>query len=258
MPNDATPTTHILKPTPADPRFGDLHVNEFVCLRAAGLLGLHAAHVDLVDFAGARTLVARRYDRARTRDGRWLRLHQEDLMQAMSLPSTKKYQADGGPSVKNIAALLTTLGLADRESARRTFFDAFVFNALVGGSDAHAKNYSLLLRGARVAVAPLYDAASYAPYLKHGEAVRSSMKVGLAWQVRDVTVEDWLDVATALALEPAFALSRIEHLRTGLPDAVTEAADQAPAPFTRDAHRVADAVARQKHLHVPRLPHARR
>ena len=30
-------------------RFADLHVNEFVCLRAAGLLGLRVAHVDLVD-----------------------------------------------------------------------------------------------------------------------------------------------------------------------------------------------------------------
>ncbi|MEO7421366.1 MAG: hypothetical protein ABIU87_03095 [Ornithinibacter sp.] len=65
-----------------------------------------------------------------------------------------------------------------------------------------SKSYSLLLRGPRVALAPLYDAASYAPYLKPGEAMRSSMKVGRAWQVRDVSVEDWVDVATALELHP--------------------------------------------------------
>lgn len=256
--NDSTPTTHILKPTPAGTRFGDLHVNEFVCLRAAGLLGLRVAHVDLVDFAGARTLVSTRYDRRRARDGHWLRLHQEDLLQAMSYPSSRKYQTDGGPSVKNVAALLGTLGLDDRVPARAAFFDAFAFNVLVGGSDAHAKNYSVLLRGPRVAMAPLYDAASYAPYLGPGEAVRSSMKVGRAWQVRDVTTQEWVSVAAALELQPEVALRRVEHLRSSLPDAVKDAADQAPAPFQKDARRVAAAVARQRHLHAPPPPRPRR
>jgi len=55
-----------------------------VCLRAAGLLGLRVAQVELVDFGGAKTLVSTRYDRSRDRGGQWLRLHQEDLLQAMS------------------------------------------------------------------------------------------------------------------------------------------------------------------------------
>jgi serine/threonine-protein kinase HipA len=258
VPNDSTPTTHVLKPTSVGTRFADLHVNEFVCLRAAGLLGLRVAHVDLVDFGGAKTLVSTRYDRGRDRSGTWLRLHQEDLLQAMSLPPSKKYQADGGPSIKNVAALLGTLGLNDRDQVRMAFFEAFTFNVLVGGTDAHAKNYSLLLRGSRVAMAPLYDAASYAPYLRRGEAARSSMKVGAHWEVRDVTVEDWLDVASALEVEPDSALERVEQLRKALPDAVADAADLASSPFKKDAQRVAGAVARQRHLHTPRPPRGRR
>lgn len=255
--NAAMSATHILEPTRADTRFGDLHVNEFVCLRAAGLLGLNVAHVDLVDVGGAETLASTRYDRRRDRGRQWLRLHQEDLLQAMTYPSSKKYQADAGPSVRNVAVLLGTLRLADREAVQTAFFDAFAFNVLVGGKDAHAKNYSLLLRGPRVALAPLYDEASYAPYLKPGEAVRSSMKVGGAGQVRDVSVEDWVDVATALELHPKLALDRAESLRTRLPDAVAQAADTAPPSFKKDAHRLAAAVACQRHLHVQRLPHAR-
>ncbi len=95
VPNDSTPTTHVLKPTSVGTRFADLHVNEFVCGRAAGLLGLRVAHVDLVDFGGAKTLVSTRYDRPRDPAGAWLRLHQEDLLQTMSYPSSKKYRADG-------------------------------------------------------------------------------------------------------------------------------------------------------------------
>lgn len=72
-----------------------------------------------------------------------------------------------------------------------------------------------------MSVAPLDDAASYAPYLKRGEAVRGSMKVERSWEVRDVSVEDWVDVGAALGLAPDGALTRVERLRTGLPDAVT-------------------------------------
>jgi len=258
VPLDSTPTTHILKPTRADTRFADLHVNEFVCLRAAGLLGLRVAEVDLVDFGGAKTLVVTRYDRGRTRGmGKaWLRLHQEDLLQAMSYRPEKKYQADGGPSVKNVAMLFSTLALPDRELVRSAFFDALAYNVLVGGTDAHPKNYSVLLRGPRVALAPLYDVASYAPYLKQGESLRSSMKVGMHWQVRDVTVEDWTQVGAALGLDQDEALKRVERFRQGLPDALADAAATAPGPFLKDAQRVAKAVARQGHLKAVRLTRA--
>ena len=178
--------------------------------------------------------------------------------QAMAYPPSKRYQAFGAPSVKNVAALFDTLGLRNRDAVRTAFFDAFAFNVLVGGTDAHAKNYSLLLRGSRVATAPLYDVASYAPHLRPGEALRSSMKVGEHWEVRDVTVQDWVSVGAALGLDEEKALARVEDLRASLPDAAIQAADQAPPPFRKDAHRVAVAVARQKHLRVPRLPQARR
>lgn len=247
VPLDSTPTTHILKPTPVDTRFTTLHVNEFVCLDAARRLGLPAAKVELVDFDGAATLVATRYDRLR-REGRWHRLHQEDLLQALSYRPEQKYQSDGGPSVKNVASLFTTLALPDRDLVQAAFFDAFAYNVLVGGTDAHAKNYSLLLRGRRVALAPLYDVASYAPYLQRGEAVRSSMKVGKHWEVRDVTVQDWVDVAAALALGKDEALGRVERLRQGLPGALQAAAAGIPGHFRQDADRIADTVSRQRHL----------
>ena len=54
----------------------------------------------------------------------------------MSYPPSKKYQADGGPSVKECAALLGTLSLTDRDQVRTAFFEAFAFNVLVGGTDA--------------------------------------------------------------------------------------------------------------------------
>ena len=250
VPLDSTPTTHILKPSRVDTRFSDLHVNEFVCLRAASALGLPASRVELEDHGGAHTLVSTRYDRGRERgpDGRWRRLHQEDLQQALGVRPEKKYQADGGPSVKNVAALFSTLARPDRDSVRTSFFEAFAFNVLVGGTDAHAKNYSVLLRGSRVALAPLYDVASYAPYLREGEAVRSSMKVGRHWLVRDVTAQDWAEVGGVLGLDKEESLARVERLRRGLPDALADSASAAPPPFRKAAGRLVAAVMRLPHL----------
>jgi serine/threonine-protein kinase HipA len=62
--------------------------------------GLRAAEA-VTGAAGGRTyLLVTRYDR-RQRDGRWLRLHQEDFCQALGKPPGAKYQRNqtgvGGP-----------------------------------------------------------------------------------------------------------------------------------------------------------------
>ena len=43
-----------------------------------------------------------RFDRLWTRDGRLLRLPQEDCCQALSVPPTRKYEPDGGPGIRQI------------------------------------------------------------------------------------------------------------------------------------------------------------
>lgn len=59
------------------------------------------------------------------------------------------------------------------------FFKALTYNVLIGGTDARAKNYSLVLIASRAQVSPLYGVASAAPYDQR-ERLRSSMKIGVA------------------------------------------------------------------------------
>lgn len=261
VPLDATPTTHILKPTRAGTRFDDLHINEYVCLAAAARLGLRVADVDLALHGEARVLISTRYDRGQTRSGAWVRLHQEDVLQAMSYRPEQKYQQDGGPSVKEIARFFALIPRRDRAALQSAFFDLLAFNVLVGGTDAHAKNYSVLLRGSRVALAPLYDLASYAPYLRPGELLTSSMKIGTSWHVRDMTADDWGHVGAALGLSHEQAVARVEQFRADLPAALQDAAASAPPAFTSEALRIADAIAGQPHLRprpLARAPRRRR
>ena len=85
------------------------------------------------------------------------------MCQALAIMPTKKYQNEGGPSVSQVIELLRTHSSV-REEDVSTFIDAVGFNWLIAGTDAHAKNDSLLVAGGpRVRLAPLYDLASVLP-----------------------------------------------------------------------------------------------
>ena len=65
-----------------------------------------------------------------------------------------------------------------------------VFSALIGGTDAHAKNYTLLHSGGRVRLAPLYDIGSALPYY-HVKELKLAMKIGHHYELTSITPRDW-------------------------------------------------------------------
>lgn len=94
-PSGRIPTTHIVKP--AIEGFDDHDLNEHLCLRAARLAGLRSATSEIVAFGDERAIVVERYDRV-WRDDEIVRVHQEDLCQALGVHPTQKYQNEGGPA----------------------------------------------------------------------------------------------------------------------------------------------------------------
>lgn len=72
IPNDSTPTTHIIKP--ALDGFDDHNINEVLCQRAASLPGLPAAASELIELGDVRAIVSTRHDRVRDVEGRLHRL----------------------------------------------------------------------------------------------------------------------------------------------------------------------------------------
>ena len=168
-------TTHIVKPGIAAMKLQAL--DEYFCIELASRVGLRAARVEYREFDGMPAIVVERFDRVQLGEGAVLRLHQEDLCQALGFPPSKKYTSDGGPTAQDVLQQLKTG--ADAESADR-FTEALFFNYLIGASDAHAKNYSILHLGEqRWALAPLYDVASAFPYdRRDGKAWRCAMSIG--------------------------------------------------------------------------------
>jgi serine/threonine-protein kinase HipA len=78
----------------------------------------------------------------------------------MAVHPAATYQSEGGPAPARIAALLREHSTQAEEDVA-AFFDALAFSWLTAGTDAHAKNYSVLhSAGGRVRLAPLYDLAT--------------------------------------------------------------------------------------------------
>ncbi len=242
LPYDDSPTTHILKPGVG--RFSDSDLIEHLCQRAAVLLGIDAAETECVRVQGNQALLVTRYDRIVAQDGEYRRVHQEDMCQALAVSTARKYQKDGGPGVGEIAGLLWTTS-SDPEADVRLFRDALIYNWVIAGTDAHAKNYGLLLHEGSVRLAPLYDICSALPYrnlidpgrnLSVGQ-LKLAMKLGRDYTIHKADYRPaWERTSRALALPADETLDRAEQLSTGIADAVEEAIEEMPQQLPSSEH----------------------
>ena len=235
IPSGVTPTTHIVKP--AIGGLDDFDINEHLCLAAARRAGLIAAKTSIRTFGGERALVVERYDRIIDDSGAVVRVHQEDLCQALSVHPDRRYEVDGGPGAEQLGRLIREVA-GDRDVAR--FFDALVYNWLVLSTDGHAKNYSLLLSGHQVRLAPLYDVASAFPYLDHPRKARMAQKIGGEYRPSFIQRRHWERMARSLGLGSDEAHARITALAERLPDALGDAANE--SHLTVDEQRIADTI----------------
>lgn len=166
----AAATTHIFKSGVKG--LSHQALNEYVCMRLAAECGIDSARVEYLEFEDAGeiepAIVIERYDREVEGDS-VLRLHQEDLCQAIGCLPENKYSMFGGPSCADCISLLKSTGAEASQNIAR-FLQMLFFNYLIAATDAHAKNYSLMLKpdGAH-RLAPMYDVASIAPYVDAGD-----------------------------------------------------------------------------------------
>jgi len=220
IPSGRIPTTHILKPPTG--HFDGHAENEHICLQLARELGLPAAETKVMRFEQEIAIVVERYDR-QVSGNDIIRVHQEDICQAMGIPPTKKYQNEGGPTPADVVELLRTYS-TDREADLETFVSALIFNWLIGGSDAHAKNYSLLLAsGALVRLAPLYDIASILPYDHVDQRkIKLAMKVGGEYKLDQIGLRQWQKFARETRVDADVLIATLNSMAGQIPDLVAD------------------------------------
>lgn len=216
VPSGRTPTTHILKPPVV--HYDGFAENEHICLRLARALGLPAAHSEVVRFEDQVAIVVERYDRLAAAGG-IIRIHQEDICQALGVPPRIKYENEGGPGAARIFELLNAHS-SKRDEDVATLVDALALNWVIGGTDAHAKNYSLLIGGnGQSRLAPLYDIVSALPY--HHLQIRKlklAMKIGGEYRLWRIGRRQWERLADATGLEPEPLVARVGEVAASVPD----------------------------------------
>lgn len=268
VPGGRTPTTHIIKP--CIPGFDGLVENEHLCQDIAARLQMPAARSSVLTLDQA-YIVIERYDRLPPAPGSDLprRIHQEDMCQALGLMPTAKYQEDGGPGILQIATLIRRVSASPEVDVER-FLKANMFNWLIGGTDAHAKNYSLLIgAGDEIRLAPLYDLSSQLPY-PDLISQRVAMKIGDHYDFALVTPADWRALARSCALDEERIIGMLTDMARALPDVVSAAhaqarrdglSEQALGPLahrliTHAGERLASITATRSSARVRRKPQA--
>lgn len=219
LPLFGAPSTHIVKPAAAD--FEASVPNEHFCQCLASRVGIRAAETSLLRLGGEWYYVTKRFDREEA-GGRACRLHQEDFCQMLSVDPEVKYEEDGGPTAAQCLETLRALHVTVSETV--AFVDMFLFNFLIGNADAHAKNYSVVYRGRRPVLAPLYDAVCTAVYPEL--SAEYAMRIGGDAAFDRVSRESFVRLADEFGMSPSFVLGRLRALADRLmPAAETLAAD---------------------------------
>jgi len=182
-PTGATPTSHIFKlPIGQTPRINlaDSVENEWLCHLILKEYGIPVANAHIARFEDEKVLVVERFDRRTSSDGTWIiRLPQEDMCQALGVPSVFKYEEDGGPGIRKIMDLL--LGSETATADRRLFMKAQVLFWLLGAIDGHAKNFSIyLLPQGGYRLTPLYDVMSAWPIVASKEMHPKQLKMAMS------------------------------------------------------------------------------
>jgi serine/threonine-protein kinase HipA len=227
IPQGRTPTTHILKP--ASNGFEGFAENEHFCLTLARRIGLASANTEWRVIGTVPTLIAERYDRIHRTDG-WHRIHQEDGCQALGIHPASKYESDGGPGFPQLMRLMESSD--DPSSDRDRLMKTACFVYLIGATDAHAKNYSLLYARGKdkpsIRLAPLYDIASAWPYPRRipPQKMRLAMRVGRYYKVQEIQPRHFEELARACNYPAETLLETVRVLAEQLPDHAIDLAKQ--------------------------------
>ncbi|TDM09844.1 MAG: toxin HipA [Ideonella sp. MAG2] len=251
-PHGATPTTHILKlpiglvgARKAD--FGTSVENEWLCMELLRELGLPTAKTAMLQFGRQKVLCVERFDRQMHSSGTWLmRLAQEDFCQATGTAPHRKYEADGGPSMADIAQVLA--GSVNAQADLKNFLKTQLLFWMMAAPDGHAKNFSLrILPRGRYALTPLYDVMSIWPVEGNSASQFSWHKAKLAmalhgknrhYHFKNIQRRHFNAVAAKFCQRES-AEDVIEEVLQGLEPAMAAVAARLPAGFPE---KVASAI----------------
>ena len=222
LPEGLAASTHILKPVPLQAdgheRYPGIVTAEAMSLNFCARLGLTVPAVRVLTLETGPALLVERYDRVRNVDGSVSRLHQEDLGQALGVMSVNKYQGyNDTPSLRQLVEVLRRYGAATQPTLVEVV-GRLAAHGLVTNCDAHAKNWSVLLTGSEVALAPVYDVVPSTLWPDVDTTL--ALRVGDCSLLQDLRADDGVQEAAAWPFGARATRGALDDVRTRTPAAV--------------------------------------
>ena len=190
----------------------------------------------------------RRYDRAFDEQVRFYnglpvpyRLHQEDFAQALGIHSSDKYEKSGQRYLERIFSLLRQKSANPVEDQLR-LWDILMFDYLVGNTDNHIKNISLLYEKnlKTVRLAPAYDIVSTCVY--ESSTREMAIYLGEKCDLDEITREDLKEAASMAGIGERMAMSRFDALAGRFASLQVGAAGPVGAAFGRFVNQLCSAA----------------
>ncbi|MBR2188687.1 MAG: HipA domain-containing protein [Eubacterium sp.] len=235
MPMGLAPSTHILKQSHI--RLDSIVTNEQLSLMTAKHLGIEVPGSFIVETGAPDQecvlLASARYDRVFQENGKTingfpvpLRLHQEDFAQALGIPAAEKYESrETVPDNGYLSRMFRLLRIHsfDPIKDQGSLWKLIVYNALLGNTDSHIKNHSLLYRRDLQAMrlAPAYDLLSTSVYESSTRDL--AFRIGSAWSLNQISRAAFEEAAEEAGLGRKFAMKQFDDICQTFEGALIEA-----------------------------------
>ncbi len=245
LPQGVTPTSHIIKLPIGFIKHSGMDLsesieNEWLCLVILAGFNLPVNQAKIVHFDEVKTLVVERFDRRWAENGSWLmRLPQEDLCQALSIPSGLKHESDGGPGIQDVMNIL--VGSQKASEDRKQFMKSVFLFWVLGAIDGHAKNFSLQIESqGRYHLSPLYDVLSAYPIAAKRQIEWQALKMAMSLKGKNrhyfwsmIQLRHWLSTAEKCQFSTALMQEIIDEVCDTMESVISQVSQEIPSTFPR-------------------------
>lgn len=232
LPKGDAPSTHIVKQSHV--RHKQIVLNEQLCIQTAKRIGIAVPESFIVSNGSQSDqdvlYATPRYDRPLSEnkiiDGLKCpyRLHQEDFAQALGIFASDKYEKVPSGYMSRMFDLLRHNSVNPIED-QIALLRIIIFNYLIGNTDCHVKNFSLLysedLKSKRLA--PAYDLVATRVYRTTSNM---SFYIGGELDISKINRNNFAISAFEIGLSQKMVLDNFDYVANKLEGAMTEAAEE--------------------------------
>ncbi len=258
LPSGTAPSTHIVKQSHI--RLDGIVTNEQLSMMAAAKCGIDIPESFIINMGkgiDSEVLFAtKRYDRIINEKSeiinglrRPFRLHQEDFAQALCVAAADKYEKDGDNYVTRMFEIIRNYSGNPLEDQLK-LWRRIVFDYVLGNTDAHIKNFSLLYSYdlGEKRLSPVYDMISTAIY--DASTREMSFNIGGKRYLDDIGRDDFVTMASQVGIGERVAMNVFEDVLNRFEDSIRESVTELSSMGFENASDIGDRIlmARKKIL----------